>query len=107
MQSILITSATDEIQVTITGPNSFNQALSQGAVSGVATFDFSAAPLDLAGQYTITAAINDVVRSKSRRVIRANSGVIAPAVATTLVSTQSSPTQMNVSGYPSPTLAGL
>ena len=107
MQSMLITSANEEIQVTINGPNSFHQNLSTAAVSGVATFNFSAVPLDAAGSYTITAAIDDVVRSKSRRAIRANSVSIAPAFATTVVSAQSSPTQMNVSGYPSPTFTGF
>ena len=107
MQSMLITSANYEIDVTITGPNSFNQVLSENTVSGVATFDFSAVPLDAAGSYTITAAIDNSVRSKSRRVIREGGGGIAPAVATTVVSPQASSTQMIVAGYPSPTFTGF
>jgi len=107
MQSMLITSANDEIHVTITGPNSFNHGLNAATVSGVATFDFSAVPLDAAGQYTITAQINNAVQPKTRRVVRAGGGGIAPAVATTVVSAQNSSAQMNVSGYPSPTFTGF
>jgi large repetitive protein len=107
MQSMLITSSNAEIRITITGPGSFNQGLSAGAVSGVATFDFSGVPLDTAGQYTITAAIDNGVRSKSRRVVRAGGGGVASAVATTLVTAQGSSAQMTVAGYPSPTFAGF
>jgi hypothetical protein len=107
MQSVLITSSNAEIRVTINGPNLFNQGISGEAVSGVATFDFSAVALDAAGQYTITASIDVAARSKTRRVIRAGGGGVAPAVATTQVTPQGSSTQMNVTGYPASTFAGF
>jgi hypothetical protein len=107
MQSMLITSADDEIRVTITGPNSFNSGLNAATVSGVATFDFSGVALNAAGQYTITAQINNGVQSKTRRVARAGGGGIAQAVATTVVSADGSSAQMNVTGYPSPTFTGF
>jgi hypothetical protein len=106
--SVLIASAITNIRVTITGPNLFHQGTSAIAVSGVATFDFSAVPLDAAGLYTITAAVNLTVQPRSRGVIPAGaSGGIAPAVANTLVVAQNSSIQLNVAGYPSPTFTGF
>jgi CSLREA domain-containing protein len=85
--SVLDTASTASIVVTITGPNSFSQNQTQAAVSGVATFNFTAVPMNLAGQYTVTAS----------------STGLTSALANTTVTAQASSAVMRVTGFPSPT----
>ncbi len=107
MDATLVTNSTANIHVTITGPNGFNSSQTQTAVAGVAMFDFSAVPLNIAGIYTTTATTGDVVVSKRGRAIPADGGGLVPAVATTTVTPQISSTQMNVTGFPSPTFSNV
>jgi FG-GAP-like repeat/Abnormal spindle-like microcephaly-assoc'd, ASPM-SPD-2-Hydin len=107
MDATLVTTSTASIHVTITGPNGFNSAQTQSAVAGVATFDFSAVPLDIAGIYTTTATTGLAVVAKHGRAVPADGGGLVPAVATTTVTPQISSTQMNVTGFPSPTFSNV
>jgi hypothetical protein len=52
-----VTSATDTITLTVTGPNGYSQVYTETAVAGVATFNLGSVPLTGAGGYTYTASI--------------------------------------------------
>ena len=53
-----VTTASDTITLTVTGPNSYSRSYTQAAVSGAATFDLSGAALTVAGSYSFTASIS-------------------------------------------------
>ena len=53
-----VTSATDTIIITVTGPNSYSKTYTATAVNGVATFNLSSALLTTAGGYTYTASVS-------------------------------------------------
>ncbi len=89
--SNLVTVSSASITVTITGPNAFSQNQTATASSGVASFDFTSVPLDIAGQYTVTATSNG----------------LTPAASMTTVTAMVSSSTITVSGYPSPTYAGV
>ncbi len=89
--STLDTGSSASVTVGITGPNSFFESQTVTASAGIATFDFSSVPLDLAGQYTETAV----------------SLGLGSAVSTTTVTPLLSSEQMVVARYPSPTYANV
>ena len=89
--SLLVTSSTASITLAISGPNSFSQSQIVAATAGVANFDFSAVPLDVAGQYSVTAS----------------SPGLSSAVGTTTVTPLVSSELMVVAGYPSPSYANV
>jgi len=89
--SNLVTASSASITVTLTGPNAFSQNQTVTAASGVASFDFSSVPLDIAGQYTVTAT---------------SSGLTSAASMTTVTAMVSS-SNLTVTRYPSPTYAGV
>ncbi|MDR3793627.1 MAG: Ig-like domain repeat protein [Terracidiphilus sp.] len=52
-----VTSATDTITITVTGPNGYSKTYTAAAVNGVATFNLGSAVLTAAGGYTYTASV--------------------------------------------------
>jgi sugar lactone lactonase YvrE len=96
-----VTSATDTITITVTGPSSYSQTYSATAVSGVATFNLSSVPLTAAGDYVYTASIT---ASPSITTAVANETVPA-AAASTITGTGSATSLQNVAigtGYSYP-----
>lgn len=57
VNAALVTTASDTITLTVTGPNSYSKAYTQTAVNGVATFNLSSAALTAAGGYSYVASI--------------------------------------------------
>lgn len=53
----LVTTASDSITLTVTGPNSYSKTYTQPATAGVASFDLSGVALTAAGGYSYSAAI--------------------------------------------------
>jgi hypothetical protein len=53
----VVTSATDTITLTVTGPSGYTATYSVAAVAGVATFNLSSVILPTAGTYTYTASV--------------------------------------------------
>jgi hypothetical protein len=89
--SLLVTSSNASITVAFTGPNSFSQSQTMAAAAGVANFDFSGVPLDVAGQYSVTAS----------------SAGLSSASSTTTVTPLFTSELMVVAGYPSPSYANV
>jgi hypothetical protein len=89
--SLLVTASSANVTVAITGPNAFSQSQTVAASAGIASFNFSSVPLDLAGQYTETAS----------------SSGLTSAISTTMVTPLLSSEQMVVAGFPSPTYANV
>jgi hypothetical protein len=83
----VVTTATDLITLTVTGPNSYSQTYTSTAVAGVATFNLSTDVLSATGIYTYTASLTGVT-----------SAVATEAVASTSYTPPSGPV-----GTPSPT----
>ncbi|QEE26922.1 hypothetical protein FTW19_02220 [Terriglobus albidus] len=55
-----ITTASDTITLTVTGPSSYSHTYTAAAVNGVATFNLSSAALNHAGTYTYTASLSSL-----------------------------------------------
>jgi hypothetical protein len=91
VNSLLVANSNASITVALSGPNSFSQSQIVVATAGIATFDFSGVPLDVAGQYSVTAS----------------SVGLSSAVGTTSVTPLFSSELMIVAGYPSPSYANV
>jgi FG-GAP-like repeat/Abnormal spindle-like microcephaly-assoc'd, ASPM-SPD-2-Hydin len=89
--SQLVTTSSASITVNIAGPNSFLQSQTRTASAGVASFDFSSVPLDVAGTYTVTASSTNLSSATSYTTV-------TPLLTAEL---------MAVTGYPSPTYANV
>jgi len=53
----LVTTASDTVTLTVTGPGSYSNTYTVTAVNGVATFNLSSAALTTAGSYSYAASI--------------------------------------------------
>lgn len=65
----VVTSATDLITITVTGPNSYSKTYTSTAVAGIATFNLSAVPLPAAGTYTYTASLTGLTSITAPEVV--------------------------------------
>ena len=84
--SAIVTSATDLITLTVTGPGGYSQTYTSTAVAGVATFNLAADLLTGSGGYTYTASI---VASPSVTAVTAPETVNAAAASSITLNTGS------------------
>jgi len=65
----LVTSSTDSITLTVTGPGSYSQTSTVAAVAGVATFNLSSIALTKAGSYTYTATASGLTTATATETV--------------------------------------
>ena len=61
----IVTTATNTVTLTITGPGGFSHVLVVSAVNGVASFDLSSLALNATGVYTLTATSSGLVQAQA------------------------------------------
>jgi len=71
--SSIITTATDLITLTVTGPGGYLQTYTSTAVAGVATFNLATPALTTAGSYTYTASLTNVTSAIAYETVNAAS----------------------------------
>lgn len=96
---VVVTTATDTITLTVTGPNSYSKTYTQAAVAGVATFNLGSAALPAAGTYTYTAAVTGLTSITATETVN----LITP----TLNWTPVAPTGGTVTGAGTSTVATI
>ncbi len=94
VSGVPITSASDSITLTVTGPNNYLESYPAVASGGVATFNLSSVALTAAGTYTYTATDTTAA------------GVSA-ATASETVTAQSTAASLTVTGYPTTQYVGV
>ena len=71
----IVTTASDTILLTVTGPNSYAASYSAQASSGVASFNLSAVPLQSAGVYTYTATSSPLTSALATEAVNPGTAV--------------------------------
>ena len=79
----VISSNSDTVTLTVTGPNGYLATYSSTAVSGIATFNLSAAILNTTGQYTYEATDAGLVPARSNEMVTSGSASTAAQLAIT------------------------
>lgn len=69
----LVSSATDTITLTVTGPGSYSRSYTSAAVGGIAIFNLSSTALNTSGNYTYTASLTGTTDATAHELVNAGS----------------------------------
>lgn len=67
----IVSSASDPVMLTVSGPSGYSQTYTMTASSGIATFNLSSVPLTVAGTYTYTATSGALTQAQATQTVNA------------------------------------